>query len=220
MSDIVVYGASEHGKYTIDIVERAGEHSVVGLIDDAAAPGTEVYGYRVLGSGHELISLQDEYGFVGGVVAVGDNYVRSRIVDRVSQIAPDFEFVTAIHPFTSIGREVSVGAGTVMMAGVVVNGSSSVGRHCFLATNSSLDHDSTMSDFSSLSPGVATGGNVQLGAYSAISIGACVLHGVSVGAHSVVGAGSTVTRDLPEHVVAYGTPCRVVRPRKPGDRYL
>ena len=38
-----------------------------------------------------------------------------------------------------------------------------------------------------------------------------VCPGVTIGAHTVVGAGSVVTRDLPEGVVAVGSPARVVR---------
>ncbi len=35
--------------------------------------------------------------------------------------------------------------------------------------------------------------------------------GVTIGINSVVGAGGAVTRDVPDHVLAAGNPCRVVR---------
>jgi maltose O-acetyltransferase len=34
---------------------------------------------------------------------------------------------------------------------------------------------------------------------------------VRIGSRAVIGAGSVVTRDVPEGVLAVGTPCRVVR---------
>ncbi len=34
---------------------------------------------------------------------------------------------------------------------------------------------------------------------------------VRIGENSVIGAGSVVTRDIPANVVAYGSPCRVIR---------
>mgnify|MGYP000553161966 CR=1 FL=1 len=40
---------------------------------------------------------------------------------------------------------------------------------------------------------------------------------VSIGKNSVIGAGSVVTRDIPENVVAFGTPCRVIRPITDAD---
>lgn len=47
--------------------------------------------------------------------------------------------------------------------------------------------------------------NVWLGA------GVIVLPGVRIGKDSVIGAGSLVTKDIPDNVVAFGTPCRVKR---------
>jgi acetyltransferase-like isoleucine patch superfamily enzyme len=64
------------------------------------------------------------------------------------------------------------------------------------------------------------GGNVQVGTGTMIGLGANVVHGLVIGAHTVIGAGSTVVHDVPDHVVALGSPARVTRTRSAGDRYL
>lgn len=51
---------------------------------------------------------------------------------------------------------------------------------------------------------------VRVGAGSWLGAGAVVLPGVTIGRHVAVGAGSVVTRDLPDHTVAVGSPARVV----------
>lgn len=56
------------------------------------------------------------------------------------------------------------------------------------------------------------GNNVWIGANSVI------LPGVTIGDNTVIGAGSIVTRDIPDHVVAVGNPCRVMRPITERDR--
>lgn len=43
-----------------------------------------------------------------------------------------------------------------------------------------------------------------------LGAGVIVLPGVTIGENAVIGAGSTVTRDIPAHCVAYGTPCRKI----------
>lgn len=106
------------------------------------------------------------------------------------------------------------------MAGATVGPSCSIGRFCILNTNSSLDHDSVMEDFSALAPRVATGGNCRIGAYSAVGIGAVLIHGIHVGEHTVIGAGSTVLTNLDSFTVAYGTPARAIREREPGEAFL
>ena len=52
---------------------------------------------------------------------------------------------------------------------------------------------------------VSIGDDVWIGA------GVSVLPGVCIGARSVIGAGSVVTKDIPEDVLAFGNPCRIVR---------
>lgn len=49
------------------------------------------------------------------------------------------------------------------------------------------------------------GKNVWIGA------GVIVFPGVSIGDNTVIGAGSLVTKDIPANVLAYGSPCKVVR---------
>jgi len=44
--------------------------------------------------------------------------------------------------------------------------------------------------------------------------GAIIMPGVTIGNHVVIGAGSVVTKDIPDHVIAYGNPCRVIRENK------
>lgn len=44
--------------------------------------------------------------------------------------------------------------------------------------------------------------------------GAILLPGVTIGDNVVIGAGSVVTGDIPDNVIAYGNPCRVVRPNQ------
>ena len=52
---------------------------------------------------------------------------------------------------------------------------------------------------------VIIGDNVWIGG------GAIILPGVTIGDNVVIGAGSVVTGDIPDNVIAYGSPCRVMR---------
>lgn len=41
--------------------------------------------------------------------------------------------------------------------------------------------------------------------------GTVILPGVTIGNNVVIGAGSVVTKDIPDHVIACGNPCRIMR---------
>jgi len=220
MDNVIIIGSSGHAKVIIDIVERQRRYTIVGLLDRYRKVGEQTLGYQVLGKEEDLLHLTKVYSIVGAIVAIGDNFIRSKVADRVREMCPHLPFVSATHPKASIAKDVSVGEGTVIMAGVSVNPCCSIGRLCILNTNSSLDHDSIMEDFSSLAPRATTGGNCRIGCYSAVSIGAVLIHGVHIGEHTVVGAGSTVLKSLEPFKVAYGTPAKAIRDRNAGDRYL
>ncbi len=59
---------------------------------------------------------------------------------------------------------------------------------------------------------------IRIGRNCWLGAGVIVLPGVTIGDNTVVGAGSVVTRDLPDHVIAAGNPCRVLREIGPRDR--
>ncbi len=217
---VVLIGSSGHAKVVADTIEREGKYSLIGLIDSFRPPDDRTQPYRILGTEETLATLVARGEVYGGVVAIGDNWQRHVMAQRIKSLAPAFVFVNAIHPSAQIAASVRIGEGTVIMAGAVVNSDCSIGACCILNTRSSLDHDSIMNDFSSLAPNATTGGNVAIGAFAAVSLGASVIHRRHIGAHAVIGAGAVVLNDVPDYSVAYGAPAKVVRQRLPSDTYL
>jgi sugar O-acyltransferase (sialic acid O-acetyltransferase NeuD family) len=220
IENIVVIGASGHAKVVLDVLEKAGRYRVAGLIDSFKEPGALCGGYSVLGAEPELAEMARRGEVDGAIVAVGDNWVRHMVAQRILDMLPGFPFVTAVHPSAQLGRNVCIGKGSVVMAGAVINSDSRVGEGCIVNTNASLDHDCAMGDFSCLLPGAIVGGDVRIGRFSVLALGARVIHGVTIGEHVVVGAGATVLANLPDRAVAWGTPAKVVRSRQPGEKYL
>jgi len=220
MDKIIIIGSSGHAKVVIDIVECENRYKITGILDRCRNVGEQTLGYKVLGQEEDLPGLIVKHNLKGAIVAIGDNFVREKVVAHVHEICPRLPFVNSTHPNASIAKSSSVGEGSVIMSGVVVNPACLIGRFCILNTNSSLDHDSVMEDFSSLAPSATTGGNCRIGACSAISIGAVLIHDIQVGEHTVIGAASTVLENIQPYSVAYGTPTVVVRERAAGEKYL
>ena len=52
---------------------------------------------------------------------------------------------------------------------------------------------------------------ITIGEHCWIGGDVTILPGVTIGSHTVIGAKSVVTTDLPDHVLAVGNPCRVLR---------
>jgi len=52
-------------------------------------------------------------------------------------------------------------------------------------------------------------GHCYIGESTTIGMGSQILNGVTIGKNVVIGAGSIVTRDIPDGVVAWGSPCKI-----------
>ena len=218
--NVLVIGASDQGRQVIDAIGEAGDHVVVGVLDDARERGTLVGGHAVVGTSVDLGACAAATAAKGFVVAIGDNTVRATVSERSLREWPSLQAVTVRHPAAIVARDALIDDGCILLAGSVVSNGCRVGRGVLLGTRASIDHDCTVEHYASLGPAATTGGNVRIGSHTAIGLGASVIHGITVGEHTVIGAGAVVVRDVGPRVVAYGVPARVARTRAPGDRYL
>jgi acetyltransferase-like isoleucine patch superfamily enzyme len=62
-----------------------------------------------------------------------------------------------------------------------------------------------------IAPGSILCGSVQIGEGSLIGAGSTIIPGVRIGKWTVIGAGSVVTKDIPDHVTAVGSPCKIIK---------
>lgn len=220
MRKLIVVGSSGHAQVVIDMVERLTGYQIVGLIDDFKRIGERVNGYEILGAIKDLPNIVSQVKVAHCVLAIGDNWGRSVVAQKISDLVPEMTFPSIVHPAAVISGSALIGAGTVVMAGAIVGPHCRIGEHCIVNTAATADHGCVLENFSSLGPGAVLGGDVMIGSLTAIGLGASVIQKRRIGASTVVGAAALVTRDLPEKVVAFGIPARIVRARVEDESYL
>jgi len=220
MKNIIIFGAGDMAKIIMPIVETEKKYKIVGLFDDFKQIGLNVMGYKVLGTLKELKNFVANNNVYGGIVGIGDNYIRYKIVEKIKKIIPDFKFITTIHASAVVSRSASIGEGTFICPGVTICNDVIIGNHCFIGPLSSFNHGCCMKDYSSISAGVHVAGNATLEKFVFLAVGAIVITHINIGEHTVIGAGSTVLKDIPSHVFAYGTPCKATRRKQIGEKYF
>jgi len=210
MKRIVVVGAGGHGKVVADVVRAGNAFEIAAFVDERAIQrdGDLYLGVRVL-AGADALERARALGIGYALVAFGDCKGRLGCCERLR--ANGFEIVSAIHPRAVVSPDVTIGAGTVIVAGAVINSDVRLGEAVIVNTSASVDHDCVLDDGVHIEPGAHLAGSVHVGRATTIGIGAAVTKGRRIGAHAHVGAGAVVTRDLPDAVIAYGVPARVVR---------
>jgi UDP-N-acetylbacillosamine N-acetyltransferase len=194
-----------------DIIRLRDEYEIVGFLDDVNTDrrGRRFCGATVLGGQEQLDKLlQSGVGKI--TFAFGDSEGRLKLSHLVRQ--KGFSLVTAIHPQAIIANDAIIGSGSVIVAGAVINPGAKLGENVIVNTCASVDHECVIEDGAHICPGVHLGGKVSVGRATWIGIGTTVKERVTIGAGTLIGAGSVVVDDIPNNVVAYGAPARVVRP--------
>jgi sugar O-acyltransferase (sialic acid O-acetyltransferase NeuD family) len=193
-----------------DIVRLRDQYEIVGFLDNVnpERAQTEFWGASILGGEEQLDDLLQK-GVTHLICAISINRVRLRLSELAR--AKGFQLATAIHPRSIIAQGVSIGAGSVIHPGAVVNTAATLGENVVVATCASVDHENTIEDGAWINAGTTLGGRVFVGRATTVEIGAVVAGRIRIGADSVVGAGSVVLHDIPDNVLAYGTPAKVIR---------
>lgn len=197
---LIIIGASGHGKVAADIASKSGYDRIVFLDGDESKK--ECGKYPVVGK-ENLVSQLDGDVFV----AIGNPEIRKRMMEGIE----DDRIATLIHPDAVIAEDVRIGTGTVVMAGVVINPGTSVGKGCIVNTCSSVDHDCRISDYVHVSVGSHLAGTVNVGEKTWIGAGAVISNNIDIAGSCMIGAGAIVVQNIPESGTYVGIPARKIK---------
>ena len=201
---LIIIGASGHGKVVADIAIKMNKWQSIAFLDDDESIKTSM-GLEVIGKTADAFTYKDEADFF---VAIGSNATREKIQEKL--IERGLNVICLIHPSAVIGTDVEIGIGTAVMAGVVINSSSRIGKGCIINTSSSLDHDNVIEDYIHISPGVRAAGTVSISKGTWLGIGSVVSNNVNICSGCKVGAGAVVVKDITEPGTYVGVPVRRV----------
>jgi sugar O-acyltransferase (sialic acid O-acetyltransferase NeuD family) len=192
-----------------DIFERQDKYELVAFVDDVnpGRSGTLFCGLPVLG-GVDVLEKVGGLRVRSVALGVGDISVRRRLADLL--LSRRIKLATAIHPSSAVARTAVVGEGSVVAAGSVIGPHVHLGMCVIVNSGASVDHECVVGDYVNLSPGVHLGGGVTVGRDTFLGIGAVVADHLTVGGGSKIGAGAVVLDDIPDRVLAYGVPARIV----------
>jgi len=212
MEKVAIWGASGHAMVVADILRVQRKYEIVGYLDNVNPNnhGKMFCGSPILGGEEQIPSLLKQ-GVQHLIIGFGNSDARLALAVRMKTIG--FDLAIAIHPKATIASDVQIKPGTVVAAGAVINPGCKIGENVIINTSSSIDHECIIDDGVHISPGVHLAGNVSIGRATWVGIGTSIIERVSIGSRTIIGAGSVVVGNIPEQVVAYGNPAKVIKTR-------
>lgn len=200
MKDIILVGGFHE---MIELCEHAG-FNIIGIIDNELT--REYYGYPVIGTDKDAISLYKQYSNCQVVITPDSPRLRKKLVGIYR--AAGFSFATIIHPAATVSRFSTIGEGTVVQRGVNVSANTKIGNFCKLNTGCNVMHDNVIGDFATIAPNSVLLGYVSVGALGYIGANSTILPKISIGEECTVGAGAVVTQNVQPNLVVAGVPAK------------
>lgn len=200
IESLSIFGSGGHAKVVIEIAQLNGLRVDSIYDDDFNKADSIVCGIKV--------KVPIDYSLSSpSIVSIGNNVVRKRIVNNIINA----QWYSLIHPTAIISKDVVIGEGTVIMAGVIIQTGVKIGNHCIINTGSCIDHDTIIGNFVHVAPNSSLAGGITIGEGAFIGIGSSIIPNVVIGNWTTIGAGSVVINNQPDNCVSVGVPAKPIK---------
>ena len=189
--------------YSLNCFDQVGivEKNDISYIDEST---------NFIGTDDDLPKLY-KAGWTEAVITVGsigNTKVREELYHKLKEIG--FKLPVIIDPSAVVSSKALISEGVFVGKRAVVNSGVIVNTCAIINTGAVIEHDCLIGRFAHISPGTTVCGEVRIGNYSHIGAGSIVRQQISIGEKSLIGAGSVVIRKVPDEVVAFGNPCKII----------
>lgn len=157
----------------------------------------------------DVISLDEFEPSAGEAYIVG---FTGHKMHPLVQIVTDWfgaDFEAMVHPHAGVTPTARVGAGSIVLAGAMVESFAHVGAHVYVNKQTIVGHDATVGDYCVIAPGARLGGHVVVERGATVGMGAIILEDRIIGEDAVVAAGAVVTSDVEPGTMVAGVPAVV-----------
>jgi len=205
--EMIIIGAGGHAKVVAEAWKSKNE-SITGFYDDdSSSHGQTVLGLPIIGNSDEIKDLAPDNLLIG--LGIGDNKIRCGYFDKFTSLG--FSFPVIAHEDCSVSPTALISSGVVLFAQSVVNANARIAEAVIVNSGAIVEHDCDIGRGVHIAPGTALAGGVSIGEFSFIGMGSVVKEGIKIGRNCVIGAGSVILDDLPDNVVAFGVPAKIIK---------
>ena len=207
---LILVGGGGHCKSCIDVIEAEGRYSIAGIVDVREKLHRKLLGYEVIGHDNDLPALVADYGnFLITLGHLRSPAARIRLFVALKELGARLPIV--ISPLARVARTATLGEGSIVMHGTVVNADAKIGKNCIINTGAIVEHDAIVGDHTHISTGCTVNGECRVGTGCFVGSRSVLVQTVSVPDETMVGAGAVVTRSIADPGIYAGIPAKRIR---------
>ena len=195
---IILLGAGGHSRACIDVIEQQDHFQIAGLIGLPEQRHTQHLGYSVIGTDDDLPQLVKNHPFA--LVTVGQLTspdLRIRLCTQALKLG--FQLPVVIAPSAHVSRHATIGPGTIVMHGAIVNAGAKIWSNCIINTRALIEHYAIVEDHCHISTGATLNGGAVVGSDSFIGSGSVIKEGITLGKRCIVGMSLSVRHNKAEN---------------------
>lgn len=208
MEKLFILGTGAQARYIIENNASNDNPFEIILVDLLSKDnvGKKINGCNIAFHVNDFIKEHKGNTSIKIIIAIGDKNEKMRAIATAHDCG--FTFINSINSNAYLSKNIKLGKGIIINAGVTIMPNSTIGDHCIIHSGSVIEHDNNIGTNTNIGPGVKTAGYVNIGDNSIVYTGVNIAPKVSIGHDVIVGIGSTVLNDLSKKGVYYGTPAK------------
>ena len=188
--NIILIGGGGHCISVIDVIENDNKFNILGILDSNIKENN-VLGYKILGGDNLIPELVNENTYFLITVGQIKSYsTRKKIAEIL--IENKAKFATIISTLAYVSQHATIGEGSIIMNGAVVNAKSTIGKNCIINTKSNVEHGVSIGDFCHISTCAVVNGDSVIGNGTFIGSNATISNDVSIKENSIISAGKFI----------------------------
>jgi sugar O-acyltransferase (sialic acid O-acetyltransferase NeuD family) len=188
--NLVLIGGGGHCVSVIDIIENGNKFNILGILDSNILENN-ILGYKILGDDNLIPELVNENTYFLITVGQIKSYsTRKKIAEIL--IENNAKLATIISTLAYVSQHATIGEGSIIMNGALVNAKTTIGKNCIINTKSNVEHGVSIGDFCHISTCAVVNGDSVIGSGTFIGSNATISNDVSIKENSIISAGKFI----------------------------
>lgn len=187
-NNIVLIGGGGHSLVCYDVISQNQNFNLFGFVDIRSDVVLKDIGCKYLGSDDVLDELiKKKVFFLISIGQIKSPNKRIEIYNKVKKMGGNF--IVLISKFSYVSPLASIGEGSIVMNGSVINAKTRIGKNCIINTNAVVEHEVIIESNVHIAPNATILGNVKIKEGTFVGAGAVIREGLTLEKNSLIPAG-------------------------------